>query len=120
MLDPSLSLRLGQEIRRRRNATGLSVTELARHCCLTANYLSELETGTRGRNPSIGILFAIAQGLKVDIADLFGAKYKGLSAVGREAGQLVDTIPPAVQEGLLCLIRALSLHSAQKTPRRKS
>lgn len=75
--------------------------------------------GTRGRNPSIGILFAIAQGLKVDIADLFGTKHKKLSAVGREAGLLVDTIPPAVQEGLLYLIRALSLYAAQKTPRRK-
>ncbi len=106
-LDPALSLRLGREIRRRRTASGLSVAELARSSCLTASYLSDLERGKGCRNPSIGILLSIAQGLGVDVADLFGSKRRKLSAIGREGGLLLEDIAPPMQEAMLCIMRAL-------------
>lgn len=107
LLDPELSLRLGREIRRRRTASGLSVAELARSSSLTASYLSDLERGKGCRNPSIGTLLSIAQGLGIDIADLFGSKRRKMSAIGQEGGLLLEAIAPPMQEALLCIMRAL-------------
>lgn len=116
LLEPAVALRLGREIRRLRATQGLSLAELARLARLTSNYLSDLERGKRSRNPSLGILFAIAHGLQVGVSDLLGESRFGLGPEGQEAGRIIDAVPPTLQVVLLPLLRALAQLAPQREP----
>ena len=65
--------KIGLNIRRYRTLAELSQIELAVAVGIDRSYLSEIENGKR--NPSINILYAIADALQIDIAELF-APYK--------------------------------------------
>ena len=60
---------IGANIRRRREVTGLSLTELARQANLTKGALSKIETG-KG-SPAISTVLRIAEALEATLADLF-------------------------------------------------
>lgn len=60
---------LGLRIRYFRKEKGLSIEELAFRADIHPNYLGDIERGQR--NPSIKNIEKIAQGLGVDISDLF-------------------------------------------------
>lgn len=61
---------LGERLRSRRKALGLTLAEVAELSGLSMPYVSNLERG-RG-NPTVEALSAIADALKFDLADLFG------------------------------------------------
>lgn len=59
---------LGQNIRLRRTANGLSQEQLAELSGLHRTYITHVENATR--NPSIGSLHKISKALSVSISDL--------------------------------------------------
>ena len=59
----------GANVRRLREAIGLSQEDLAEVCELHRTYISGVERGVR--NPTVAVVFKLAQGLGVSPADLF-------------------------------------------------
>ncbi len=105
-LAPNLrAVGFGQEVRRRRQAAGLTLEQLAERCELTPNYVGTIEKGKR--DPSLSTVIAIARGLKIAPADLVGG-VKGLGPGAIEAARLFETLPHDAQEPILALLRALS------------
>ena len=65
---------MGTEIRRRRTALRMTVVELARRADITPNYLGDLESGRRRRNPSVGTVMALARCLGAELSELLGGR----------------------------------------------
>lgn len=93
---------LGLEIRRRRLALNMTLDELGFRAGLTPNYIGTIENGAR--DPSVSTLCAIARGLGISAAELFGSRL-GLSAAANEGGKLLDAVPPELQALVLALLR---------------
>lgn len=66
-------VRLGKRIRQIRLEKGKSQLDLALDANVNRNYLSDLENGRR--NPSILILYRLADALEVEISEFFPSKY---------------------------------------------
>ncbi|MBQ9271607.1 MAG: helix-turn-helix transcriptional regulator [Alphaproteobacteria bacterium] len=60
---------MGLNIRKYRKQKKLKQIELAIEVGIDRSYLSEIENGRT--NPSVSVLYAIADALKIDIAELF-------------------------------------------------
>ncbi len=60
---------VGRRIRELRKVRGLSQEKLAEHARMSAKYLSRVETGRE--NPTLDLVFRLAQGLAVDPYELF-------------------------------------------------
>lgn len=94
----------GREIRRRRDALGMTLEELAERSKLTPNYIGTIENGKR--DPSLSTVLALARGLGVPAPELFGG-IEGMSPSATEAGHLFDSAPADVQEAVLQLLRVM-------------
>jgi transcriptional regulator with XRE-family HTH domain len=97
-------VKFGQEIRRRRKALGMTIEELAEKSGLTPNYLGTVEIGHR--DPSLSTVLALAKGLSIAPAELFGGVGK-LSPEAVEAARLFDGAAADAQDAVLRLLRAL-------------
>lgn len=95
----------GREVRRRREALGLTLEMLAERSNLTPNYIGSIEIGKR--DPSLSTVLAIARGFGVPPGELLGG-LPSLGPAATEAARLFDGVPPALQEGILALLRAVS------------
>jgi transcriptional regulator with XRE-family HTH domain len=62
---------MSKQIRKLREARGLTQVELAEKAGITQAYLSALENGTR-TNPKLDLLRDLAKALKTDVAELRG------------------------------------------------
>lgn len=62
-------LHLGRRLKYVRHLQNLTQAQLAERAGLSNNYISQIETGIA--NPRVKTLFAIAQGLDVEIKELF-------------------------------------------------
>jgi transcriptional regulator with XRE-family HTH domain len=93
----------GREVRRRREALHMTLEQFAKRSGLTPNYIGTIENGKR--DPSLTTVIALAKGLGIEPAALFGA-LPDLSPAGEEAGHLFDASPPDLQTPLLALLRA--------------
>ncbi len=60
---------LGRRVRELRKDRNLSQAELAERANLTTNYIGKIERGEA--HPTIEALLAIAEGLKVNVSELF-------------------------------------------------
>lgn len=70
---PAPAETVGQRIKRFREETGMTVSQLAATTGLSKSYLSELESGKgSAQKPSAETLYAIAKALGVAMADLLG------------------------------------------------
>jgi transcriptional regulator with XRE-family HTH domain len=94
----------GDEVRRRREALGLTLGEFAERCRLTPNYIGSIENGYR--DPSLSTIYAIAKGFGVHPGELLGP-VRGLSPVGYEATREFDRASPDIQEAILMLLHAI-------------
>jgi transcriptional regulator with XRE-family HTH domain len=101
VIDRSDPVALGQEIRKRRLSLDMTLDELGARSNLTPNYIGTIENGLR--DPSISTLCAIARGLGIGGAELFGCR-SGMSALGHEGGRLLDMAPPELQALVLGLL----------------
>ena len=75
--------RVGQNVRARREAAGVSRRALAEQSGLSQRYLAELEAG-RG-NISIALLYRVAMALGVEVAELVAARPRAAGLAGRIA-----------------------------------
>jgi transcriptional regulator with XRE-family HTH domain len=100
-----VAMEFGTEIRRRRLALGMTLEQLAEGSKLTPNYIGTIENGKR--DPSLSTVLALARGLRVEAAELFGG-VDDMSAAATEAGLLFESAPPEVQEAVLQLLRSVS------------
>ena len=70
---------LGKRLKYLRRLKNLTQAQLAERVGLSVNYISQIETGVA--NPKVETLFRLAQGLDVEIKDLFDfvqqVSYKG-------------------------------------------
>jgi transcriptional regulator with XRE-family HTH domain len=70
---------LGKRLKYLRRLKNLTQAQLAERVGLSVNYVSQIETGVA--NPKVKTLFRLAQGLGVEIKDLFDfvqqTSYKG-------------------------------------------
>lgn len=99
-------MEFGKEVRRRREAQGLTLEALAERASLTPNYIGGIEMGKR--DPSLSTVISLARGLRVSPGDLLGG-VKDLSPAAVEAGRLFETAPADVQDAVLRLLRAVSV-----------
>jgi transcriptional regulator with XRE-family HTH domain len=95
-------MEFGQEIRRRRQALGLTLEQLASASGLTPNYIGTIENGKR--DPSLSTVMALAKGLQTEVAELFGG-VEGLSHSATELGRLFDEVPKDTQRAILLILR---------------
>jgi transcriptional regulator with XRE-family HTH domain len=95
----------GREIRRRRETLGMTLEQLAESSKLTPNYIGTIENGKR--DPSLSTVLALAKGLRVPPAELFGG-IQDLSPPATEAGLLFDGSPTDVQDAVLQILRSVS------------
>lgn len=98
-------MEFGTEIRRRRLALGMTLEQLAEGSKLTPNYIGTIENGKR--DPSLSTVLALARGLRVQPAELFGG-IQNLSPAAMEAGFLFESATPEIQEAVLQLLRSVS------------
>jgi transcriptional regulator with XRE-family HTH domain len=111
MIDISDDLKtFSREVRRRREALGLTLEELAERSGLTPNYIGTIENGHR--DPSMSSVIALAAGLGVDVTTLFGQG--GLSASAWEFGRLLDRAPRVLRALALRLLSYMTSRRRQK------
>ncbi len=82
-----LGRRVAENLRGRRKARGMSLDDLARSSGVSRAALSQIETCKS--NPTVGVLWKIAVGLGVPIAELIGAPRSGVVVLRRGDGQLL-------------------------------
>jgi transcriptional regulator with XRE-family HTH domain len=95
----------GREVRRRRQALGITLEDLARASGLTPNYLGSIELGKR--DPSLSTLEAIAKGLRVPVGELLGGSSE-LSPSGLEAAILYDAAAAEVRTAVSDILHAMT------------
>jgi transcriptional regulator with XRE-family HTH domain len=100
-----MAARFGREIRRRREARGMTLQMLAKRSGLTANFIGTIENGKR--NPSLSTVFSLSKGMGVR-PDEFLAESSDESAAAGEAGRLVDRAPPEIQMAILTILNAIT------------
>jgi transcriptional regulator with XRE-family HTH domain len=103
-------LKFGREIRRLRQALGLTLEEFADRCGVSPNYIGSIENGHR--DPSLTTIRALAKGLGVTTGELVGPIVK-LSDDAIEMAHLFEQVSPELQGAILKI-----LHGAPKRPRR--
>ena len=104
-LNECAAMDFGREIRRRRETLGMTLEQLAESSKLTPNYIGTIENGKR--DPSLSTVLALAKGLRVPPAELFGG-IQDLSPPATEAGLLFDGSPTDVQDAVLQILRSVS------------
>jgi transcriptional regulator with XRE-family HTH domain len=82
-----LGRRVAENLRQRRKARGLSLDDLARSSGVSRAALSQIETVKS--NPTVGVLWKIAVGLGVPIAELIGAPRSGVVVLRRADSQVL-------------------------------
>ncbi len=102
-------MEFGQEVRRRREAAGLTLEALAERAGLTPNYIGGIEMGKR--DPSLSTVLSLARGLGVPPADLLGG-LKELSPTAIEAGHLFERTVPDIQLVVLRFLRTVTRRMA--------
>jgi transcriptional regulator with XRE-family HTH domain len=94
----------GSEVRRRRQALGLTLEALAHRADLTPHHLSNIETGKT--DPRLGTVLAIAKALgRVPPGRLFGTA-ESASPAAMDVARLYDASPEEVQKGVMSILRA--------------
>lgn len=95
----------GDEIRRRREALGWTLEQLAERSKLSPNYIGTVENGRR--DPSLSTVLALAKGLRVSAGELLGP-VRDLSPAAYDVGRSYDASPEDVQDLVVRLLRVTS------------
>lgn len=95
----------GASVRRKREALGLTLEELAERAKLSPNYIGTVENGRR--DPSLSTVIALAKALRLPAGDLLGGAHE-LGPEGVEAARLFESAPADVQDAVLRLLRAVA------------
>jgi transcriptional regulator with XRE-family HTH domain len=91
----------GAEVKRRREASRMTIPELAARSGVSEGHVSTVERGIR--DPSLATMEKLAAGLGASVGDLLGYRHH-LSPNALEAARLFDAVDPDVREGVLALL----------------
>lgn len=91
-----------REVRRRREALGLTLDDLAKRSGLTPNYIGTIENVLR--DPSLSTARNLAKGLGVPLGELFGWA-DGRSAAAVECSLLLDASPPELRDAVVAVLQ---------------
>lgn len=97
-------LDFGLEVRRRREAQGLTLEGLAARSGLTPNYIGTIENGRR--DPSLSTIRALAGGLNATPGELLGTSPQR-SPAAEEIARLFDLLSQEFQAVVDKLVRSL-------------
>jgi transcriptional regulator with XRE-family HTH domain len=115
-VDVDLQTLVGRNIRRFRLADRLTIEELAFRAQLHPNYLGDVERGRR--NPALGNLKKIADGLKKPLTDLLsGARGSAASTPTPARGRTAIYFSAGQEQDLLSLIKSLRKRSPKDRER---
>lgn len=103
-------MRIGKEVRRRRQALAWTLEELGHRSGLSPRYISSLEKDLR--DPSLSTIEAIASALGAEPGELLGMKSTAPPGV-LEAARLLHALPREAHEAVVRLVRLL----ARRRPR---
>jgi transcriptional regulator with XRE-family HTH domain len=106
---------LGDEIRTRREALGLTLDGLAQRSGLSPHYLSTLENNKR--DPHVSTLLAVAKALRVAPGELLGTSQSG-AELSPTLGALYERAPVEAQEAVTTLLR-LAVGLRRRAPNKK-
>ncbi len=107
-------IEFGREVRRRREAAGLTLEDLAESSGLSPNYIGQIETGKR--DPSLATMESLAQALDVPLGDLIGG-VRAIGPVAIEVARMFDQLSAGMREGLLMILRdTATLMSTEAMP----
>jgi len=105
-----------REVRRRREALGLTQDDLAESSGLTPNYIGTIENGKR--DPSLSTMMAIAKGLNLQLGELLGPLPE-ISPGAHEMASLFETSASEMQTALLSLLRGVNNSSGSSSSSKK-
>lgn len=94
----------GREVRRRRQALGLTLDMFGERSGLTPNYIGSIEAGAR--DVSIGSMVKLAAGLGAPLGEIIGLPEMTGETI--EGARLLTAIPDEVRAPLLGTLRALA------------
>ena len=98
----------GREVRRRREALGMSLSALAVASNLTSNYVHIIEEATRPRGVSLDAAIRLAKALGAELPDLLGFRgFEGFDGPAVEAARIVQALPSDLRKAALVVLRAL-------------
>lgn len=106
----SLSLVVGQNIRRRRKLWGLSQEELAQRVGINQQSLSRMEKGKLA--PRFERLRALAEALHCTVPDLFRENAESPEENASLLADILRAMPPAVQRDMLRALASLAREAA--------
>jgi transcriptional regulator with XRE-family HTH domain len=96
---------IGAEVRRRREAAGLSMDELGRRADLHKNYISKLELGQI--DFSISAFWSIATALECELGDLFPTRKHEITPDILAAARLLSGADPEARGAVMTLLERL-------------
>jgi transcriptional regulator with XRE-family HTH domain len=105
---------IGAEVRRRREAAGLSLEELGERAELHRNHISKLELGQV--DFSISALWSIAGALGCDLSDLFPTRKHEITPDVLAAARLLSAADPHTRGAVMTLLERLA---STRTRRRR-
>lgn len=94
----------GREVRRRRQAQGMTLDALGEAAGLTPNYIGSIEMGLR--DPSIGSMAKLSAGLGAPLGELLGLPE--LDPAALEAARYLAGLPVEVREAIVGALRAMA------------
>lgn len=103
-VEPAL-LTLGVEVRRRRQAAGLTLEQLAERAGLTPNYIGTIEHGRR--DPSLSTLIALSRALNIAVSEFFAPPPRPSEDAMLMATSFQD-MPPELRSSVLELLRTIA------------
>lgn len=98
-------MRIGREIRRRREGLGWTLEDLSHRSGLSARYISNVENDMR--DPSLSTIAAVAKALGAEPGELLGLRT--MAGSGFEAAELFGRLPADAQKIVLQLMRILAM-----------
>lgn len=98
-------VRIGREIRRRREGLDWTLEDLSHRSGLSVRYISNIENDKS--DPSLSTIVALSKALGAEPGELLGIR--SMSASAFEAGELFSRLPTDSQKLLLQLMRTLAV-----------
>jgi transcriptional regulator with XRE-family HTH domain len=98
-----IQTRFAREVRKRRQARGMTLDQLAEEAELSPNYLGSIESGKR--DPSLSTVQRLADAFGVSIGELVGDR-DAFTADVREAAKLFADAPRSVRASVITLLRS--------------
>jgi len=93
---------IGAEVRRRREAAGLSMDELAQRAELHKNYINRIELGQA--DFSVSALWSVAAALGCELGDLFPASKHAITPEVLSAARVLAEADPEVRKAVMTLL----------------